>query len=234
MSSQTISNIMSVSIMNAVNAKVNTYINEFTSRLCSKYSLEEQDVLAMWGEVMPETNIKQSSDKPKSKDVKEKKVCKHVPTAGKNKGVECGKRCLGEFCSAHKPEKLEKVKAKRAAQKPASDEENTNELKQVMSSFNILEWHTMMTEFSKYQVIKSSMNKIDLENLINQKINSGDDVPDDLEQDVFPFVFYIKDKSLYVSYIIYDGEEEDNVHVKLPNKTLSPDLKALVNVMKKL
>jgi type IV secretory pathway VirB10-like protein len=119
--SVSVADIMSVSIVKVINTKVNTYIHDFTERLCAKYNLEESEVLQMWSEVMPDLKIKEKKTPSKSKtkaiDPSQIGCCKHIPDAGKFKGIECGKRCIGDWCPSHAPEKLEKAKAKREAKK---------------------------------------------------------------------------------------------------------------------
>jgi hypothetical protein len=127
---QSISDIMTTTLVKAINTKVSAAINDFSERLCSKYDLSQEDILALWNEVMPELKVKQKKSASKSKgvvDPSQIKTCKHVPDAGKFKGIECGKRCIGDYCSAHLPEKLEKQKAKREAEKKVKKDSDKSE-----------------------------------------------------------------------------------------------------------
>jgi hypothetical protein len=122
---QSIADTMTNSLMKTINTKVSNAIADFTERLCAKYQLSEEDIHQLWNEVMPELKVKQKKTNSKSKapvDPSQIKCCKHVPDHGKFKGIECGKRCIGDYCSSHLPDKLEKQKAAREAKKAEKED----------------------------------------------------------------------------------------------------------------
>lgn len=107
-------------LINAINSKMSSYIEQFTDEVCSKYDLEVDDVMEMWNSVLPENKTKpgkKSKAKTAPIDPSELKACKYVYPSGQFKDIECGKRCVGDYCASHSPEKLEKAKARRKEKK---------------------------------------------------------------------------------------------------------------------
>lgn len=124
--SNNLSDVLSLALVKAMTSKMATYVNQFSQKLNDTHSIDPKEVVDLWNETNKEIKIKFKKEDP-SKEKKIKNTCPYVAQAGKNKGVACGKRCKGEFCSSHLPEKLEKEKQKREAKKA---EEQTNKGKE--------------------------------------------------------------------------------------------------------
>jgi hypothetical protein len=116
MSAQTISDVLSIALNKAMTTKLASYVNTFSYKLNASHGIDAKELVSLWNEVNKEMPIKYKKEDTK-KEKKEMKVCSYVAQAGKNKGLPCAKKCKGEFCSAHNPDKLEKDKAKREAAK---------------------------------------------------------------------------------------------------------------------
>lgn len=122
MSAQLISDALSIVALKAIESKIGGLVNTFAHKLNHKHGIEDKVIIALWNETIKDIQIKYKKEK-EDEDAKDaKNTCQHVPEKGKNKGKECGKACKGDFCSAHKPEKLEKERLKREAKKTKKSE----------------------------------------------------------------------------------------------------------------
>jgi hypothetical protein len=116
MSVQTVSDVLTIALNKAMTTKLAAYVNTFSYKLNAAHGIDAKEIVALWNEVNNEMPIKFKKEDTK-KEKKNKQTCPYIAQAGKNKGMECGKVCKGDFCSAHSPDKLAKDKAKREARK---------------------------------------------------------------------------------------------------------------------
>lgn len=120
MSTQSISDVLSIVAMNAIESKIGSLVNTFAQKLNAKHNIDCKELIKLWNSTNKEITIKYK--KPQEKEDGEKmNTCPYTPKNGKNKGVECGKKCKGDFCSSHTPEKLEKERLKREAKKKENE-----------------------------------------------------------------------------------------------------------------
>jgi hypothetical protein len=122
MSAQLISDALSIVALKAIESKIGGLVNTFAHKLNHKHGIEDKAIIALWNETIKDIQIKYKKEKEDEESKDAKNTCQHVPEKGKNKGKECDKACKGDFCSAHKPEKLEKERQKREAKKTKKSE----------------------------------------------------------------------------------------------------------------
>lgn len=161
-----------MSILTCVSSELSKYIDAFVYAIADKYELETEDILALWQTCLPHSNPKTKRSKSGSKngnkiDPSTLGSCKHVLSSGKLKGLECGKKCVGDYCSTHNPEKkASKVsvsKTKSKTKESNHNEANTNEENEsdVDDVFTLIE-----PMFIKYELttdlIKGRMKREDL------------------------------------------------------------------------
>jgi len=102
----------------------------------------------------------------------------------------------------------------------------SDKLEKILKHIGVIQWDTVESE---YISVYGCMSKTDLEKLIKKPVKSVEEFD---EEDMYPFVLYIKDETLFIRY--EEGEEGNNVHIELSNETLTPELKTLMNLLKEL
>lgn len=210
-----------MSIQSIISTILQTQINEFIYALSKKYTIDFNEITNIWEECIHK----------KQKNVDVLKRCKHIYTSGQLKGIDCGKWCEGEYCSSHRPRSTLSIRSspKSRVTEEEQQEKYLEQLEKILQNIGVLDWDSEDTEFSKYFVLKCTMHKNTLEKLINKNIQPNKEYN---EVDAYPFVFYIIDESLGVSYL--QGDEEENIHVHLKIDTLQSEIKKMVKIMKRL
>jgi hypothetical protein len=117
------------SMINMISSKMTTCVDAFVNALADKYELDVDTIVELWNQSLPDKTLvreaqvsKNQKKKTASVDPSQLNSCPYIASSGKLRGIPCGKRCIGDWCPSHTPEKLEKEKAKREAKKAEKKE----------------------------------------------------------------------------------------------------------------
>jgi hypothetical protein len=102
-----------MSITTCISNQLLTYIDTFVYALADKYELETEDVFALWQTCLPKKRSGSLNKSGTKIDRSTLSCCKHKLTSGDLKGYECGKKCIGDYCSTHNPDKKKANKPKK-------------------------------------------------------------------------------------------------------------------------